>query len=93
MDKPFNSLEQHFHLPHIREVDPSRPLEWLRMGWSDMRENLGASLADGILMSAIGYASRAYAADRLYFFISAISGFLLIGPLALAGLYELSRRC
>jgi len=92
MDKPFNSLEQHFHLPHIREVDPSRPLEWLRMGWSDMRENLGASLSYGIVMAAIGYAILSYAADMPYLFTAAISGFFLIGPIAAAGLYEISRR-
>ena len=92
MDKPFNTLEQHFHLPHIREVDTSRPIEWLRMGWSDMRENLGASLSYGIVLAAIGYAILSYAADMPYLFTAAISGFFLIGPIAAAGLYEISRR-
>ena len=92
MDKPINSLEQHFHLPHIREVDPSRPLEWLRMGWSDMRENLGASLSYGVILAAVGYAILSYAADKPYLFMAAISGFMLVGPIAAAGLYEISRR-
>ena len=92
MDKPYGSLEQHFDLPKIRTVGHDRPLQWLRAGWRDLRENLGASLAYGILLSAIGYAILAYAADRPYLFIAAISGFMLIGPLAAAGLYELSRR-
>ncbi|ENO90383.1 DUF2189 domain-containing protein [Thauera linaloolentis] len=92
MDKPFNSLEQHFQLPHVREVDALRPFEWLRMGWNDMRENLGASLAYGVLLAAIGYAILSYAATTPYLFTAAISGFLLIGPVAAAGLYEISRR-
>ena len=92
MDKPFNSLEQHFHLPRIREVDTSRPFQWLRMGWSDMRANLGASLSYGLVLAAIGYAILSYAATTPYLFTAAISGFLLIGPIAAAGLYEISRR-
>lgn len=92
MDKPLSSLDQHFHLPHIREVDPSRPFQWLRMGWSDMRDNLGASLAYGLVFAAIGYAILSYAAVMPYLFTAAISGFFLVGPLAAAGLYEISRR-
>ncbi len=92
MDKPYDSLDQHFDLPQIRTVGRDRPLQWLRAGWRDLRENLAASLAYGILLSAIGYAILAYAAERPYLFIAAISGFMLIGPLAAAGLYELSRR-
>lgn len=92
MDKPASSLEQHFHLPHIREVDPARPFQWLKLGWSDMRENLGASLAYGLFFAAIGYVILSYAADMPYLFTAAISGFFLVGPLAAAGLYEISRR-
>ena len=45
MDKPYDSQEQHFNLPHIRSIGTERPMQWLRMGWNDMRENLGASLS------------------------------------------------
>ncbi|WP_341645703.1 DUF2189 domain-containing protein [Thauera sp. SDU_THAU2] len=92
MDKPLSSLEQHFHLPRIRQVNASRPFHWLHMGWSDMRANLGTSLAYGFILAAIGYAILSYAATMPYLFTAAISGFLLIGPLAAAGLYEISRR-
>ncbi|NMG73193.1 DUF2189 domain-containing protein [Aromatoleum diolicum] len=92
MDKPFNTLDRHFHLPHVRQVDASRPLMWLRMGWDDMRANFGASLAYGLIFAAIGYVILAYAADLPYLFTAAISGFFLVGPLAAAGLYEISRR-
>lgn len=92
MDKSMGTLEHHFHLPQIREVDPARPFRWLRMGWSDMTANLGASLTYGIFFAAIGYAILAYASDRPYLFTAAISGFFLVGPIAAAGLYEISRR-
>ena len=92
MDKPFHSLDQHFHLPHVRAVAPARPLQWLRTGWADMRDNLGASLAYGAILAAVGYLILSYAADLPYLFTAAISGFFLVGPLAAAGLYEISRR-
>jgi uncharacterized membrane protein len=92
MDKPFNTLEQHFHLPHVREIEASRPLQWLRMGWDDMRENLAASISYGVILAAIGYLILSYATDKPYLFTAAVSGFFLVGPLAAAGLYEISRR-
>ena len=92
MDKPYNTLDRHFHLPHVRQVEASRPLLWLRMGWDDMRANLAASLTYGLIFSVIGYLILAYATDLPYLFTAAISGFFLVGPLAAAGLYEISRR-
>ncbi len=55
MDKPYDSQDQHFNLPHIRSIGTERPMQWLRMGWNDMRENLGASLSYGVILAAIGY--------------------------------------
>lgn len=92
MDKPFETLEQHFHLPHVREVGIDRPLLWLRAGWEDMRENLGASLSYGVILAALGYLLLSYAAELPYLFTAAVSGFFLIGPVAAAGLYEISRQ-
>jgi len=91
MDKPYDSLDQHFNLPQIRSVGAERPLQWLRMGWNDMRENIAASLSYGVILAAIGYLILSYAADKPYLFMAAISGFMLVGPIAAAGLYEISR--
>ena len=74
MDKPYDSLDQHFNLPQIRSVGAERPLQWLRMGWNDMRENLAASLSYGVILAAIGYLILSYAADKPYLFMAAISG-------------------
>lgn len=83
MDKPYDSLDHHFNLPHIRAIGTERPMQWLRMGWNDMRENLGASLSYGVIIAAIGYTILSYAADKPYLFMAAISGFMLVGPSAL----------
>lgn len=92
MDKPADFLSQHFDLPHIREVTIQRPFDWLARGWGDMRENFGTSMCYGLFFALVGYALLAFAAPRPYLFSTAISGFLLIGPLTAAGLYEVSRR-
>lgn len=92
MTKSYDSLQQHFNLPHIRSVGTDRPAQWLRAGWEDMRENLGASIVYGMIMAAIGYTILSYAVDKPYLFMTAVSGFMLVGPLAAAGLYEISRR-
>ena len=92
MEKSIHSLDQHFNLPSIRNVETSRPLAWLNAGWSDMRSNLAASLSYGLALSIIGYLILSYAAELPYLFTAAVSGFFLVGPLAAAGLYEISRR-
>lgn len=92
MEERADFLSQHFSIPHLRAVTPQRPFDWLARGWSDMRDNLGTSIVYGIIFALIGYGLLAFAAPRPYLFSTAISGFLLIGPLAAAGLYEVSRR-
>ncbi|MCB1907399.1 MAG: DUF2189 domain-containing protein [Rhodocyclaceae bacterium] len=92
MDKPFHSLDRHFDLPRIALVEHSRPLAWLKAGWRDMARSPLASLSYGALFAALGYLIMAYAIDKPYLGTAAVSGFMLIGPIAAAGLYEISRR-
>lgn len=92
MAKSYNTLDRHFSLPQVRQVEASRPLVWLRMGWDEMRANMGASLSYGLIFAVIGYLILGYATNLPYLFTAAISGFFLVGPLAAAGLYEISRR-
>jgi len=92
MDKTMNYLDQHFQLPAIRQVPHTRALQWLRLGWNDLLDNLAASLPYGVFFALAGYLLLAYAIDLPYLFTASISGFFLIGPLAAAGLYEISRR-
>ena len=92
MDKPFNSLDRHFALPDVRSVAGARPFAWLRAGWQDLTASPVTSLAYGAIFAALGFLILSYASDLPYLFTASISGFLLIGPLAAAGLYEISRR-
>lgn len=76
-------------LPVLR-VPLARPFVWLRQGWDDLRHNPGASLAYGLLISAMGAVILAFWSHP-YLMAASISGFLLVGPLLTTGLCELSR--
>jgi uncharacterized membrane protein len=74
----------------VRTVPLTRPFIWLAEGWDDLMHHRSASLAYGLLVSALGALILAY--GRHPFFIAAVSaGFLLVGPILTAGLCELSR--
>jgi uncharacterized membrane protein len=76
----------------IRHVPVFRPLAWLHLGWLDMRKHWGASLGYGALIMALGWTLLVICSTHPYFIAAAISGFLLVGPMMSAGLYEMSRR-
>ncbi len=91
MDISFHSLDRHFDLPRIRTVQASSPIEWLRKGWDDLGGNPLASISYGVFFSVLGYFIMAHLIDKPYLATAAVSGFLLVGPVASAGLYEISR--
>lgn len=75
----------------VRHVPPSRPFVWLREGWDDLMHHRAASLAYGVLVSALGLFVLIY--SRHPFVIAAAwIAFLLVGPILTAGCCELSRR-
>ncbi len=93
MDEPLNhGYEDPLGHIHFESVPLGRPFVWLSRGLSDLRDNLPASLPWGIAFAVIGYLILSYASTKPYLFTAAISGFFLVGPLAAAGLYEISRR-
>jgi uncharacterized membrane protein len=70
----------------------STPLDWLALGWRDLTRSPVASIAYGLIFFAVGYVLLGLSAGRPYLFLGAVSGFFLIAPLLLAGVYEISRR-
>jgi uncharacterized membrane protein len=93
MDRPFDSLDRHFQLPEVsRGLPLDRPLRWLRSAWDDLRYSPSESLTYGLVFTLAGWLILAFAAGKPYLFSAAISSFLLLAPLLLSGLYEISRR-
>ena len=77
-----------------RDLPARAALDWLAAGWSDFRAAPWQSLAYGGFVVALSYALlwALAASGLLYLALSAISGFLIVGPFLAIGLYALSRR-
>ncbi|NLD70984.1 MAG: DUF2189 domain-containing protein [Limnobacter sp.] len=92
LDRPATGLDRHFDLPVIRQVGAGRPFHWLARGWDDLTRAPTASFAHGLVFALLGLLVLQLARSSPYLFPSAVFGFLLVGPLVAAGLYEISRR-
>ena len=79
-------------LPPIREVPVGRPLRWLMQGWRDFTLAPLPSALHGFLLAMGGLTILFLAQSHLYLLSGAFSSFLLVAPVLLTGLYELSRR-
>lgn len=91
MDRPLESLARHFHLPETAHIDVMLPFTWLRKAVADIRYAPAQSLAFGVLFALLGWVILAFAADKPYLFVTAMSAFMLLAPILAAGLYEISR--
>ncbi len=76
----------------VRAIAPNQPLQWLVRGWRDFLRAPAASLMHGALFLAAGAAIVAIGWGRADLLAGAFSGFLLVAPILMAGLYEVSRR-
>lgn len=76
----------------ITRISAGRPFAWLRLGWQDTRRNWLTSLGYGALIVAFGWTLLIFCGTHPYYVAAAISGFLLVAPVASAGFAEMSRR-
>ncbi len=84
----------HAHAAHIRTITLDHPWRWLAAGWRDAVATPGVSGAWGGLFAVAGFLLLfgLQAADLDYLIVPLGLGFVLVGPLAAVGLYEVSRR-
>jgi uncharacterized membrane protein len=89
--KPFTVFQ--FIAP-CRDLKPSAPLQWLALGWKDLRATRALSLGWGLicvaLMALVGWA--AWLLGSWVLLISVLSGFVIIAPLLAFALYSVSRQ-
>lgn len=80
--------------PGVRSLDMDRPWRWLASGWSDLWATPGIGLGYGFFFAAIGAILAWLVLDRQVYYLTfpLMAGFLLVGPVVAAGLYEVSRR-
>ncbi len=75
-----------------RRLSLSAPLDWLRLGWSDLASAPRQSLFYGVLIAALGavIALLAWKLGLLALYVGLASGFVFIGPYLAMGLYSIS---
>lgn len=73
------------------DVTPLSPLQWLRLGWADLRAHPLPGLLHGALITLFGAALLWLAHERFWLLAGAFSGFLIVAPILATGLYAVSR--
>lgn len=78
-------------LPQIRDVGLDAPRRWLAKGWSDFKVSKSASVFYGLVLTIMGVIlTQAWNKGAIE--LAFLTGFLLVGPFLLMGLYDISRR-
>jgi uncharacterized membrane protein len=77
--------------PEVRTVGMDAPVRWLRSGWADLRKAPVPSLFYGVVLTAMGFA-LAHAPGSGAVELALVTGFLLVGPFLLMGLYDIANR-
>jgi uncharacterized membrane protein len=75
----------------LRPLRPMQPLSWLEHAWHDIRLTPGVSFAHGAALAAFGWLMLAVAHQRFWVLAGALSGFLIVAPVLVTGLYATSR--
>ena len=86
-DSGFTSLSD----IEINHADNEAPMRWLEKGFEDFKNNLGLSLLYGGVIAAIGAILALSTKFSPSFIIGAITGFVIVGPFAAIGLYDMAR--
>lgn len=78
--------------PRLNRLPLSAPLQWLRLGWQDLRRAPAVALFFGACFALMGLAVLMVFRHAPIYTLALCAGFLLLGPLLCLGLYEVSRR-
>jgi uncharacterized membrane protein len=79
-------------MPLVRTVEFPRPFRWLARGWQDLRRAPAASGFYGAALALAGAAVTGLSWERPHLVTALWSGFFLVAPFLLIGVYDLSRR-
>ncbi len=74
------------HQTPIRILRPLQPLTWLERAWHDIRIAPGIAFSHGLLLMLAGWFILAVARHQFWVLAGALSGFLIVAPVAATGL-------
>lgn len=75
----------------VREIPLSRPLAWLARGAADLRRQPLPGLLHGAVVALFAALLLMLARQQFWLLAGAFSGFLLVAPVVVTGLYAISR--
>lgn len=75
----------------VRTVSMFAPLQWLALGWRDLRRSGWLSLLHGFAVTGFGLALLVIAHQKFWLLAGAFSGFLVVAPVLATSLYAMSR--
>ncbi|NBB92727.1 MAG: DUF2189 domain-containing protein [Gammaproteobacteria bacterium] len=77
-----------------RRLGIGAPLEWLRLGWADLRAAPRQSLCYGVVMLLLSHVITAatWLFGNIGLYLGLVSGFVFVGPWLALTLYSISRR-
>jgi uncharacterized membrane protein len=77
-----------------KKLDMSAPMEWLKLGWQDIKRAPVPSLSYGAMLVAFSYLLTylALTFGNLVVLLSLLSGFIFTGPLIALGFYDISHQ-
>jgi uncharacterized membrane protein len=75
----------------VRTVAPLQPLNWLARGWRDFMRSPLAGLVHGAFVALGGWVVLLASLRYGWVAPGAFSGFVIVGPILVTGLYEISR--
>lgn len=90
-----NTVSETDALPFVapcRALPMSAPLQWLRLGWRDLRAAPEQSLFYGVMLTALStlIAIATWNFGTIAMYLGLASGFVFIGPFLAMGLYSIS---
>jgi len=75
----------------VRAIGAARPSAWLRAGWRDFARSPLAGLVHGAFVAIGGWVVVLVSLRHGWVAPGAFSGFVILGPILVTGLYEISR--
>ncbi|MCE4555134.1 DUF2189 domain-containing protein [Roseateles cellulosilyticus] len=78
--------------PRLKRLPLSAPLQWLRLGWADLRRAPAIGTFFGACFALMGLAVLMVFRHAPIYTLALCAGFLLLGPLLCLGLYQVSLR-
>lgn len=81
-------------LAPCRQLAPGASLQWLALGWRDVKAAPGPSLTYGLLVVALSYliSAATWRWGNLGLYLGLVSGFVFIGPWLALTLYSISQQ-